>query len=158
MVDVGHGSIINISGGGATSARPNFSAYATAKCGLVRFSETIAEELKPFNVKVNCIAPGAMDTDMLKEVTTKGKALSGEREYTNAEKVISSGGASMENVAKLCHFLASDISNGITGKLISAVWDNWEQWPAHLDELKSSDMYTLRRITGKDRGFLWGDK
>jgi len=36
------GSIINISGGGATSPRPNYSAYATAKCGLVRFSETLA--------------------------------------------------------------------------------------------------------------------
>ena len=32
------------------------------------------------------------------------------------------------------------------------------KWPEHLDELKNSDIYTLRRITGRDRGFDWGDK
>ncbi len=62
----------------------------------------------------------------------------------------------MQKVAALCHFLASDASNGITGKLISAVWDDWEHWPEHLDELNSSDVYTLRRIAGRDRGFRGG--
>jgi len=38
------------------------------------------------------------------------------------------------------------------------VWDDWEHWPDHLDELSSSDAYTLRRIAGRDRGFTWGDK
>jgi 3-oxoacyl-[acyl-carrier protein] reductase len=46
----------------------------------------------------------------------------------------------------------------VSGKLISAVWDDWEHWPEHLDELSSSDVYTLRRITARDRGFEWGDK
>jgi 3-oxoacyl-[acyl-carrier protein] reductase len=64
----------------------------------------------------------------------------------------------MQRVAALCHFLASNASNGITGKLISAVWDRWEHWPEHLEELNSSDAYTLRRIAGRDRGFSWGDK
>ena len=41
----GGGRIINLSGGGGASLRPRFSAYATAKCGLVRFSETIAAEV-----------------------------------------------------------------------------------------------------------------
>lgn len=151
------GSIINLSGGGATGPRPNFSAYATAKAGLVRFSETIAEELKASGIRVNCIAPGAMKTAMLGEVLSKGDA-AGERERSLANKVFEEGGASMDRVADLALFLAGDASKGITGKLISAVWDDWEHWPEHLDELASSDVYTLRRIAGRDRGFEWGDK
>ena len=152
------GSIINLSGGGATGPRANFSAYATAKAGLVRLSETLAEELKPDGIRVNCIAPGAMKTAMLEEVLTNGQAAAGEKEFSIANKVFEEGGASMDRVADLLVFLASDQSKGITGKLISAVWDDWEHWPDHLEQLSSSDVYTLRRIAGRDRGFAWGDK
>lgn len=158
MIVNGGGSILSLSGGGATGPRANFSAYATAKTGLVRFSETLAEELKPHNVRVNCIAPGVMSTAMQEEVIAKGESAAGKREYEIAARVLREGGASMRRVAELCHFLASDAARGITGKLISAVWDNWEHWPEHIDELRASDVYTLRRITGRDRGHSWGDK
>lgn len=151
------GSIINLAGGGAAGPRANLSAYATAKAGLVRFSETIAEELRATGIRVNCIAPGAMKTQMLAELLAEGNA-AGEREHAAASKVFEEGGASMDRVADLALFLASDASKGITGKLISAVWDDWEYWPEHLAELSSSDAYTLRRIAGRDRGFAWGDK
>ena len=154
----GGGSIINLSGGGATAARANFTAYASAKTALVRFSETLSEELLPQNIRVNCIAPGAMKTALLEEVVSSGANFSGKREFEIAEKVIAEGGASMDKVADLALFLASSASIGITGKLISAVWDNWSEWPSHLEELSKSDAYTLRRITGRDRGFTWGDK
>lgn len=158
MLDNGGGSIINLSGGGAAGPRANFSAYATAKAGLVRFSETLAEELKPYNVRVNCIAPGAMRTAMLEEIVAKGEKAAGKKEYEMAVRVLREGGESMWRVAELCHFLSSDVGAGITGKLISAVWDDWERWPEHLNELRAGDVYTLRRITGRDRGFSWGDK
>lgn len=158
MRETGGGSIINLSGGGATGPRANFSAYATAKASLVRFSETLAEETKPFGIRVNCIAPGAMKTAMLGEILQKGTGAVGEVEFAIANKVFTEGGASMDRVADLVLFLATDASKGITGKLISAVWDDWEHWPEHLNELSSSDVYTLRRITGRDRGFTWGDK
>jgi len=158
MMETGKGSVINLSGGGATGPRPHFTAYATAKAGLVRFSETVAEELKPHNVRVNCVAPGAMGTAMLKEVLAKGEQVVGQREYAIALAALSEGGADMRNVADLCLFLASDRSAGITGKLISAVWDDWECWPKHIDQLATSDVYTLRRIAGRDRGLVWGDK
>ena len=158
MNETGGGSIINLSGGGATGPRANFSAYATAKAGLVRFSETLADETSSLEMRVNCIAPGAMKTAMLGELLEKGAGLTGEREFAIANKVFAEGGASMDRVADLALFLASDESKGITGKLISAVWDNWEHWPEHLNELNSSDAYTLRRIAGRDRGMEWGDK
>lgn len=157
MAETGGGSIISLSGGGATGPRANFSAYATAKAGLVRFSETLAEELRPRNIRVNCIAPGAMGTAMLEEIVAKGEALVGTKEYENAVRVLrEDGGASMLRSAKLCHFLASDASRGITGKLISAVWDPWTSLPDHLDDLGSTDIYTLRRIVPKDRDMTWG--
>jgi NAD(P)-dependent dehydrogenase (short-subunit alcohol dehydrogenase family) len=153
----GEASIINLSGGGATGPRANFSAYATAKAGLVRFSETIADELKGDNIRVNCISPGAMATEMLQEVL-RNRDSAGSREASLASDVIAKGGASMDRVADLALFLASDSCRGISGKLISAVWDNWEHWPQHRDELCQSDVYTLRRIVGRDRRFDWGDK
>jgi len=158
MAETGGGSIINLSGGGATGPRSNFSAYATAKAGLVRFGETLAEEAKLLGVRINCIAPGAMKTAMLAEVLNIGIETAGSREYGLAEKVFHDGGASMDRVAALCLFLASDAAKGITGKLISAIWDDWEDFPNHLSELQQSDVYTLRRIVAKDRGFSWGDK
>lgn len=157
MVRPDGASIINLSGGGASGPRENFSAYATAKAGLVRFSETIAEELKSDRIRVNCIAPGAMKTAMLQEVCAKGDA-AGKREASLASEILAKGGTSMDLVVDLALFLASDASKGISGKLISAVWDNWEKWPEHLDALSQSDVYTLRRIAGRDRGFEWGDK
>jgi NAD(P)-dependent dehydrogenase (short-subunit alcohol dehydrogenase family) len=157
MKESGGGSIINLSGGGAAGPRPNFTAYAAAKASLVRFSETLAAELAGDGIRVNCIAPGAMKTQMLRKVL-EVPSLASEAEVAVAERVFEQGGASMDRVAELALFLASDASRGITGKLISAVWDDWERWPEHLEELVGSDVYTLRRITGRDRGNSWGDK
>ena len=152
------GSIINISGGGATSPRPNFSAYATAKAGLVRFSETLAAEVNHFGIRVNCISPGPMKTALLSEVVEQGENASGQKEFDLAEEVLKNGGTDMNRVADLIFFLISEQGSKVTGKLISAVWDDWKMWQQHLDELNFSDVYTLRRITGRDRGFDWGDK
>jgi NAD(P)-dependent dehydrogenase (short-subunit alcohol dehydrogenase family) len=151
-------SILNLSGGGATGPRANFTAYASAKAALVRFSETLAEEVKGEGVTVNCIAPGAMKTAMLAEVLKGGNQSSGEREFAIAAKVFDEGGASMDRVADLALFLSSQAARGITGKLVSAVWDHWECWPNHIPELAASDLYTLRRIAGRDRGLSWGDR
>lgn len=151
-------SILNLSGGGATGPRANFTAYASAKAALVRFSETLAEEVRGQGVTVNCIAPGAMKTGMIAEVLRGGAQSAGGREFAVAARVIDEGGASMDRVADLALFLSSQAARGITGKLISAVWDHWECWPNHIKELAGSDLYTLRRIAGRDRGLSWGDR
>lgn len=158
MIDKGSGVIINISGGGAAGPRANFSAYATAKAGLVRFSETIAQEVGSMGVRINCIAPGVMPSLLLEEVILAGPIKSGEKEYQIALKTLQSESASLERISQLAIFLASNLSEGITGKLISAAWDNWDEWPQYLKALQDSDVYTLRRIVGRDRGMSWGDK
>lgn len=153
----GRGKIINVAGGGATAPFPYMSSYAVSKVGIVRFSETIAEELKPYNIDVNCISPGALNTRMLDEMLEAGPEKIGEDYYSTCIKRKKQGGTPLNKAAELCTFLASDKSNGITGKIISAVWDKWEEFPNHLEEIKNSDLYTLRRITPKDRGMMWGD-
>src|SRR5262245_38875848 len=60
----GRGWIINISGGGATSPRPMFAAYAAAKTALVRFTETLAIETGGDGIRVNAVAPGAFASGM----------------------------------------------------------------------------------------------
>jgi NAD(P)-dependent dehydrogenase (short-subunit alcohol dehydrogenase family) len=153
-----YGKVIQISGGGATNPLPLISAYAVSKAAIVRYAETLALEAVGKGVDVNCIAPGALNTRMLDEILQAGPDKVGQAFYERAVKQKEDGGAPLAKGAELALFLASSASDGITGKLISAVWDNWEQWPKHLDELTQSDAYTLRRITGKDRGFEWGDK
>ena len=152
------GKIIQLSGGGATNPMPNVSAYAVSKAAIVRFADTLAEEVREFNIDVNAIAPGALNTRMLDEVLSAGPEKVGQAFFNRAIKQKESGGAGFDNGADLATFLASDDSNGITGKLISALWDKWEKWPEHIEELQTSDAYTLRRIAGRDRGFSWGDK
>lgn len=157
MIPQKQGKIISLSGGGATGSRPNFSSYAVAKTGIVRFSEILADELKEFNIQVNCVSPGSMSTSLLDEVASAGSGLAGKKEFDMAIKIKKEGGASLERAAQLIVFLASAQSDGISGKLISSIWDPWEHFPEHLEELKKSDIYTLRRIVPKDRGQSWGD-
>lgn len=149
------GRIINLSGGGATAPRPCFAAYASSKAALVRFTETLAEELKEFDITVNALAPGALNTEMLEQVLQAGSAMAGSKAFADACLQKDQGGNSLEQAAALCVFLASDTASAITGKLISAAWDPWQKLSLHEKRLVNSDIYTLRRITPADRGQDW---
>jgi NAD(P)-dependent dehydrogenase (short-subunit alcohol dehydrogenase family) len=155
MKSQGGGAIVNLSGGGATSPRPFFSAYAAAKAGLVRLTENIAAESGRYGIRANAIAPGAMNTEMHSAVLRAGPALAGETEYRKALEQAEHGGVSSATAAELAVFLASDAASGINGRLISAVWDPWKNLTSHASELAKSDVYTLRRIVPEDRNLLW---
>lgn len=142
----GGGKILNLSGGGATTARPNFSAYAASKAAVVRLTETLAEELKTDNIQVNAIAPGALPTRMTEEIIEAG-ACAGPKAMSEAQIAWQRRASPFARVEGLAVFLASAESNGLTGKLISAEWDEWETFSAKMDRLLTSDIYTLRRVT-----------
>jgi 3-oxoacyl-[acyl-carrier protein] reductase len=154
----GYGKIIQLSGGGATNPLPRISAYAASKAAMARLTETVAEECKNDRIDVNAIAPGALNTRLLDEVLGAGPDKVGAEFYARAVRQKQDGGVALSHGADLAVFLASPASDGITGRLISALWDDWAGWPKHLAELDSSDAYKLRRITGRERGFSWGDK
>jgi NAD(P)-dependent dehydrogenase (short-subunit alcohol dehydrogenase family) len=148
-----YGKIINLSGGGATNPLPRFSAYAASKAAIVRMTETLALELLDYKIDVNAIAPGALNTRLLNQVLSAGPEKAGEQFYQRSLKQRDEGGADPTVGANLAVFLASADSDGISGKLISAIWDDWANFPAIREKLMKSDVYTLRRIVPEDRGW-----
>ena len=150
-----YGKIMNLSGGGATAPLPFISAYAASKAAIVRLTETLAEECRGFNIDVNAVAPGALNTKMLDEVLMAGPEAVGRQYYEKALTQEKDGGVPLQLPVELCVFLASAESDGITGRLISAKWDSWKELPSHRQELMDSDIYTLRRIVPEDRGKKW---
>jgi len=150
-----YGKIIQLSGGGATNPLPRISAYAASKAAIVRFAETLSEELRDTNIDVNAIAPGPLNTRLLDEVLAEGPTKVGQSFYERSLKQKAEGGAPLTRGAELAVFLASSASDGISGKLLSALWDPWERLPEHLRDLQQTDVYTLRRIVPTDRGLEW---
>lgn len=144
MVSQGAGSIINLSGGGATSSKPRYSAYAAAKSGVVRHTEVVADELRGDGVRVNAIAPGFIVTRFHEETLAAGAEADPDLEKVRAK--IEAGGDDPKKAAELALFLSSPEAEGITGKIFSAIWDDWRS-PAQRAALRDSrDLYTLRRI------------
>ncbi|MEI6179937.1 MAG: SDR family oxidoreductase [Chloroflexales bacterium] len=152
-----YGKIIQISGGGATNPLPRLSAYAASKAAIVRFAETLAEEVRDDGIDVNAIAPGALNTRLLDEVLEAGPEKVGQSFYERSLQQRAQGGTPLDKGAALAVFLAAAASDGITGKLISAIWDPWAELPEYLEDLRRTDVYTLRRIVPKDRGLEWGE-
>ena len=151
----GYGKIVQLSGGGATNPLPNLSSYAVSKAGIVRFIETLAIEAAEYAIDANAIAPGALNTRMLDEILASDPEAVGKGFYERALQQKASGGAGLEKGARLAVFLGSAGSDGITGKLISAIWDPWEELDRYKADLEDSDIYTLRRIVPSDRGLDW---
>jgi NAD(P)-dependent dehydrogenase (short-subunit alcohol dehydrogenase family) len=147
-----YGKIVNLSGGGATAPLPRISSYAASKAAVVRFTETLAEETRGAGIDVNAIAPGALNTRLMDDLLAAGPEKVGAAFHEKMVKQAKQGGTPLDKGAELSVFLASAASDGITGRLLSAVWDDWANLPAHSDELAASDIYTLRRITPDDRG------
>ena len=138
------GRIINLSGGGAVSPRPNFTAYASAKAAVVRFTECLAAEVSDDNIYVNAVAPGSANTRMLDEIVSAG--VNAGRELEAASRQRDEGGTPGVLVSDLVVFLAADRAEGLSGKLISAQHDPWRDWAGRATELNKSPMFTSRRL------------
>lgn len=153
-----YGKIVQLSGGGATAPMPHVSAYAASKAAIVRFAETLALEVRPFGIDVNAVAPGPLNTRMLEQAMAAGPEAVGRELYDRLVQQKANGGAPIDRAAALAVYLGSAESDGISGRLISAIWDPWEQLADRRGELGSTDIYTLRRIVPRDRDRSWGDR
>jgi 3-oxoacyl-[acyl-carrier protein] reductase len=151
----GYGKIVNLSGGGATSPLPFISAYAASKAAVVRFTETLAHELRQYGIDVNAVAPGALATRMMDQAIAAGPESVGEEFHARMLELKEEGGTPLALGAALVTYLGSSESDGITGRLLSAVWDPWSSLQEHREELEGSDIYTLRRVVPEDRGKNW---
>lgn len=106
------GKIINISSIWGMVGASNEVAYSTSKAAVIGMTKALAKEVGPSNIKVNCIAPGIVMTDMVSEYSLE--EFDAIREQIPLGKI-----GSTEDIANLALFLCSDMSNYITGQVIS---------------------------------------
>jgi len=146
MTNQGGGKIINLAGAGANNAWANLSAYCTSKAGVVRMTEVLALELESKNIQVNALGPGSIHTRMWEELRNGAEAANATKIQEIGDRVLRGGGASLENPAELAVFLASDDSGKLSGRLISAVTDDFNNIASKIPEIMESEAFTLRRL------------
>jgi NAD(P)-dependent dehydrogenase (short-subunit alcohol dehydrogenase family) len=151
----GDGAIVTFSGGGATSPMPRYDAYAMSKAGVVRLTEQLASG--DSGVRANAVAPGFVATEMHEETLAAGEELAGPN-LEKTRKALDEGGVPPERAGALTAMLLGPEADGISGRLISAPWDPWED-PQFRARLRAEpDLCTLRRIDGVFFGPLPGDE
>lgn len=109
MMERRKGSIVTFTSGLAKTGWAGASAYATTKAALIAFTKSLAQELVPYNVRANVIAPGVTDSPLF-----TGPNTDEEQEYFRKQK----GVGTVEDVADLLMFLVSDASDTLTGSVL----------------------------------------
>jgi 3-oxoacyl-[acyl-carrier protein] reductase len=109
MIERRHGSIITMSSAAARQAAQSSAAYAAAKAGVIAFTRHLANEVAPDGVRVNCLAPSAIENERIRTWTTEQQR----RELASSFPLRRIG--QPEDVAEATLFLASEVSSWITG-------------------------------------------
>ena len=106
------GKIINIASIFSVISKVKRAAYSATKWGLIGFTKAVALELAPFNIQVNAVSPGFVDTDLTRKIL-------GLENMKQLEETIPQGRlAQPEEIAKVVLFLCSDQNTYITGQNI----------------------------------------
>ena len=116
MVKQKSGAIVNIASigmGGAGVGFPTIAHYCASKGGIVAMTEALALELAPYNIRVNAIAPGAIDTPMSSSTKDDPKALEGTLARIPMRRM-----GKPEEISNAVLFLASDQSSYMTGSVV----------------------------------------
>ncbi|MFA6142333.1 MAG: 3-oxoacyl-[acyl-carrier-protein] reductase [Candidatus Omnitrophota bacterium] len=103
------GNIVNISSVAGVVGTPRQVNYSSAKAGIIGLTKSLAKEVASYNVRVNAVAPGYIETDMTKDLKQKDSLV---------KLIPSSRLGKPEEVAKVVRFLASENSRYITGQVI----------------------------------------
>ena len=146
MLRQGGGRIINLSGAGVANAWSNMSAYCASKAAVVRMTEVLAQELEPQGIFVNALGPGSVHTSMWEKMTEQAAEAGADFIHQLGERVLSGGGASIDDCAELAVWLASGESGELTGRIISAAADDFRSLTPKIPEIMAGDAYTLRVV------------
>lgn len=107
MKDQGGGKIVTVSSTAGVDAKGGYHPYGTAKAAIIHYTRALAQELGPFNINVNAIAPGIIRTGRL-----------GDRAEMAKERVALQREGTIEDCAKVVEFLTTDLSDYVTGRTI----------------------------------------
>lgn len=105
------GSIINMSSIMGTNGNKGQAVYSSSKGAIISLTKAAAKELAPYNIRVNALAPGIIDTDMFRNIEKK-------KQQDKIESIGMNRLGTPEDVANACVFLASDMSSYITGQIL----------------------------------------
>lgn len=126
------GRVLLFSGGGAFSPEPNYSAYAASKGATIALVETLAEELSGSSVTINAVAPGFVATDIHQGTPHEHRQAAPD---------------AMANVVACVRHLLGPQTQGLTGRTISAAWDDWRNlspWTIpHIDNQGTRDRHMI---------------
>jgi 3-oxoacyl-[acyl-carrier protein] reductase len=111
MIRQNNGSIVNLASAVAIDGFSGKSAYGASKAAIISMTKSIAKELGKFCIRVNCLAPGIIETEMLN--TMSEEVLTVTREATDLKR-----SGNPDEVAGAAVFLASDLSSYITGQVL----------------------------------------
>jgi NAD(P)-dependent dehydrogenase (short-subunit alcohol dehydrogenase family) len=115
MLERRYGKIINLSGGGARRAQRFLSAYSTSKAAIMRFSDGLARDYRPYRfLSINVLEPGIVPTDMLTHPEVVGPAADS---LKNLPRVMQIFGTTAEEAGALALWMASDATKGRSGKV-----------------------------------------
>ncbi|ETW93763.1 MAG: hypothetical protein ETSY1_37830 [Candidatus Entotheonella factor] len=101
-----YGKIVTVSSTAGLDAGGTYHPYGTAKAAIIHYTRTLAQELGPYNINVNTIAPGIIRTGRL-----------GDRSH-QAERIPLRREGTIEDCAKVVEFLVTDLSDYVTGRTI----------------------------------------
>ena len=107
LKQAGGGKIVTVSSTAGVDARGGYHPYGTAKAAIIHYTRSLAQELGPFNINVNAIAPGIIRTGRL-----------GDRAARANEVVALKREGTIEDCCGVVEFLTTDLSNYVTGRVI----------------------------------------
>lgn len=105
------GSIINMSSIVGITGNIGQTVYSASKGAVATLTKTASKELAPYNIRVNAVAPGMIDTDMF-------RSIGGEKVQEHLGKIRMGRLGTPEEIANACVFLASDLSQYVTGQIL----------------------------------------